>query len=345
VSELRLQGAGRIPPPRNILLSYWYYKRIDIEKFSSCNIVADSGAFSARTLGKTISTTQLVAWVNKWEHLLSWVAALDVPSIEQTKRNWQRMCDLGIPGVSTIHAGDPPETMDWYAEQGVDFLGLGGVAGQPWPPSATFRWLVSVFKYARDNHPQMRFHGWGMTHRDWMRLPFFSVDSSGWGQAYRYGRIMLRDPVTGESIGVDLDGGKGVYKPRVAQLLKDYYGVLPSEIAKSGPKNRVLLVRLSALSASVQEEQWRKTFRNKPVTPPQWGRLKGWSLGDGPVQHLAMSGCGAGIRERKVFEEFYGPHLHLVDGFSPHMKLVADLAAGKELKAGDYGDPSTEGKV
>jgi hypothetical protein len=321
-------GQAKIPPPRNILLSYYYYKRVDIDKLSYCRIIADSGAFSARTLGKTISINQLAMWTRRWEHRLSWVANLDTPNIPETRRNFIRIRDEhGIDSVSTMHAGDPFEEMDWYANQGVDFLGLGGVAGLQMSPAAVFRWIVGVFKYARENHPEMRFHGWGMTREEYLRLPFYSVDSSGWGSAYRYGRMMLRNPVTHKNIGVELDG-KGVFKPEVARLLIDHYGIRPSDIAKAGPSNRVMLVKLCALVASVQEQEWRRTFRNHPVTPPKYGRLKGFNMLDGPNQHLALSGCGAGIRERAVFDEMHlnGPHMHLVDGYRPHMEIVNQLA-------------------
>jgi len=305
-----------------------------MEKIAPCRVIADSGAFSAKQntetyqFGNAVTTKALVAWTKKWEHLLCWVACIDVASAEQTKINWDRMCQSGLQAVSTLHVGDHPSTMDWYAERGVDFLGLGGMAGSYISDNAKMRWMIDCFKYARENHPDMRFHGWGITHAKFLRLPFFSVDSSGWGSSYRYGRISLRNPLTGETLPCVLDG-KSIYdakNKKLRELLIEHYGVSPSEIAKAGPANRVLLVKLSALSASVQEQEWRKTFRKQPIYPPSWGRLKGWTLGDGPNQHLALSGCGAGIRERKAFAEFdYGPHMHLVDGFPPHLRVVAEL--------------------
>jgi hypothetical protein len=329
-NSLRLAAKTRIPPPRNVLCSYFYYRRIDLDKLSYCRIVADSGAFSARQAtqsyrdGSAVTSKRLAAWTKKWEDRLCWVAAIDVESAEQTKRNWLKMLDEGIPAVSTLHLGDPPELMDWYVNQGVDFLGLGGTAGSSANNTTKLRWLIKCFKYARENHPQMRFHGWGMTGADFLRLPFYSVDSSGWGSSYRYGRIQLRHPADGKMISVPLDG-KGIYTKQISEMLIDYYGVTPSEIAKAGPHNRLLLVRLSALAASVQEQQWRKTFRRHPISAPQWGRLKGWTLNEGPNQHLALSGCGAGLRERVVFDELHGPHMHLVDGHAPHLQVVNGL--------------------
>jgi hypothetical protein len=242
------------------------------------------------------------------------------------------MVDAGIPGVPTLHLRERPDAMDYYAQRGVDFLGLGGIA---MADAVTFqeklRWLVACFKYARANHPQMRFHGWGVTDKRLLRLPFFSVDSSAWGAAYRYGHLHLRDPIRYGTVHNIALNGKGTYGREIACLLRDHYGVNPSEVSTSGPHNRLLMVRLSALSASVQEEELRYLHRRTPVTPPAWGHLGGWDLPDGPNQHLSLSGCGAGIRERKVLAELHGPHLHLVDGHPQHIETVARLARGEEL--------------
>ena len=189
-SGLGLLGNAQIPPPKNILVSYFYYRRKDLDKLAGTRIIADSGAYSVKKntknyqIGPDVTTKALIAWTKRWEHRLCWMAALDVANVLQTRANWQRMVDAGIPAVSSMHVGDNPGDMDWYAEQGVDFLGLGGMAGSAVPHDAVFRWLVSVFKYAQDNHPEMRFHGWGMTKNHLLRLPFYSVDSSGWGSAY-----------------------------------------------------------------------------------------------------------------------------------------------------------------
>jgi hypothetical protein len=329
-----------IPPPRNLLISYYYYRRKDIDRLAPCRIIADSGAYSAKQLGVIVTTRQLAAWTKIWNHRLCWVASLDIAGdTALTRTNWLRMVDQHqIPAVSTLHYGEPLTELDWYAGKGVDFVGLGGMAGGVNSPQNLLRWLVSVFKYARDNHPDMRFHGWGITHEKLLRLPFFSVDSSGWGSSYRYGRIALRDPRNGKQLGVELNG-KNIYSNRaVCELLTDHYGVTPSEIAKAGPDNRILLVKLAALSASVQEQQMRKLHRANPVSPPKWGHLGGWDMEPGPNNLLTLGGCGAGIRDEKALRELHGldgPHMHLVDGYPPHMQTVAKLARGEELIASD----------
>lgn len=297
-----------IDAPRNTLVSFHYFAKFDLDRLAPTVMIGDSGAYSALMQGATITTKQLVAWGQQWRHRLAWLACLDVHGEpDTTRRNWAEMVDAGLPGVPTMHLTERSwrEDMDWYAEQGVDFMGLGGLAGSGSMVQLPFRWLVQVFKYAQANHPQMRFHGWGVSRPSFLRLPWFSVDSSGWGAAYRYARLALRHPHTGETIAVELDG-KQVYRPEIALLLRDHYGVNPSQVAKSGPHNRLLMVELCAKSVSVQEAHWRRMFRNQPISAPEWGRL-------GSPQTLA------------------GPHLHLAEGHSEHLEVVALLAQGRSM--------------
>ena len=333
-----------IPPPRNILVSYHYFKGYDLNRFAGLRVIGDSGAFSAKHQGAEITTAQLAAWAKKWRHRLCWVAALDViGNAEATRRNWHELVDEhGVPGVPTIHFGCPPETMDYYVERGVDFIGLGGLVGRPAP--AQMRWMVKMMRYARDNHPGLRFHGWGVTGKDALKLPFFSVDSSGWGGGYRYGRLTLRDPTTGKAHNLDLNG-KTTYAPEVARLLARHYGVSPSEVATSGPHNRLLMVRLSALSASVLEQQFRRTHRRNPVLAPKWGQLDTPPTGPhyhlagtgqcrdrttaegGPHLHLALNAKGQEYETDAVtaLANAGPPHIHLAEGSSEHLEIVAKL--------------------
>lgn len=312
-----------IPPPRNLLVSYHYYAKYNLSRFQHCRVIGDSGAFSAASQGVTITSGEIAAWAKRWSEVLTWVASLDViGDAAGTRRNWHEMVEVhGVEGVPTIHYGSDPSLMDYYAERGVDFMGLGGMVGKSIPRQ--MRWLVSCFRHARDHHPQMRFHGWGVTAEKLLQLPFYSVDSSGWSSSYRYGRLTLRDPVTGRPVALALDG-KGSYSPEVVAVLQ-HYGVTPSQIAKSGPHNRNLLVKLSALSASVGEQQFRKLHRRNPVTTPSWGITRPAA---GPHQHLAVAdgvalGGGGHVVNTLVEMNEPGPHNHLA--MNPNEPEVAAL--------------------
>lgn len=299
-----------IPPPRNILVSYHYYRKYDLDKLAGLRIIGDSGAYSARMQNLEITNDELAAWITRWRHRLCWAACMDVAGDTlRTRRNWQVLVDKGIPAVSSIHVGTPPSEMDWYADRGVDFLGLGGLAGGTSSPSTQIRWLVSVFRYARDNHPGMRFHGWGLMDKRALQLPFYSVDSSGWSSGYRYGRMTLRDPRTGKAHNITMNG-RDTYAPEVATMLRDCYGVNPSELATSGPHNRHLMVKLSALSASVYEQQFQRRHRNSNITRPVWGQFTP-SL---PAAHLAAAPHEA------------SPLIHLAEGSSEHLEVVRRMS-------------------
>lgn len=269
-----------------MLLSFHYHARRDLSVFSGCRVIGDSGAFSAAKAGAVVSTAELAEWALRWRSVLTWVASLDlIGDVEASRRNWHDLVDgFGIDAVPTIHFGCDPAAMDYYVERGVDFIGLGGTVGQR--VDDQLGWLAACFRHARGRWPQVRFHGWGVTSDKLYALPFYSVDSSAWVNSFRFGKLTLRDPATGARVAtVVLDGSGRCYEPRIARVLA-LYGVTPSEIDKAGPHNRRLLVKLSALQASVWEQHVRRVHRREPISAPTWGVPAGEPAG--PHQHLAL---------------------------------------------------------
>ena len=260
----------RLTYPVDALVSYFYFQRDEamapVTKPGFLRLVGDSGAFSAYTQGKPVQLNAYAAWCKRWAGSLAWVAALDViGNPDATYRNWATFRDdYGINAVPTLHAGGDLKWLAAYAEQGVDFIGLGGLVGLP--PSRVFPWVVHVFRHARDHHPGMRFHLWGVTNRKILNaVPAYSADSSGiMGAAYRFARIDLFDPFKQAVRPVYLDG-KQPYRER--DILAGYYGVDPALIATSHPGNKPILVKLS--SASTQAYAAWLQARHK-VTAPQW---------------------------------------------------------------------------
>lgn len=289
-----------IPHPRNVLASYHYFKDYDFNQLSNLQIIGDSGAFSAASKGAVITTPELAAWGKKWRHKLLWVASLDVIGDPHTTyRNWREMVDNhGFEGVPTIHFGTDPQEMDRYVERGVDFMGLGGLVGIP--RKSQMRWLIQVFKYQRKHHPDMKFHGWGCTSGPHLKLPFFSVDSSTWTESLRYGKMTLREPGTNKGVFYWLHGQEA-YKPHVARLLIDHYGVSPREVAVSNTGNREEIILISALATSVQEQYMRRLHGS--ISTPTWG-----------INHQAKMYNKQGGSD--------GPHLHLVSTSGSHFSQL-----------------------
>jgi hypothetical protein len=193
----------------------------------------------------------------------------------------------------------------------VDFIGLGGMVGRKSEPQKLLRWTLSMFKYAKDNHPEVRFHGWGTTHPQLVNnLPWFSVDSSGFSSAYRYGRLSLFNKSSGKRIGITLDG-KDAFNH--SDLLVQQYGISPDRVAKSTSGTRRDLVRLSVLSVQKQEDHLRKRFS---VSPPRYG-----------------------LRESPT-----GPNIHFVDAAKVHLSMLnGNLGPHQHAALGSNSNQSLKG--
>lgn len=303
--------------PVDALVSFHYYQSDTIMEAVTgpghLRLIGDSGAFSAYAQGKTVRLADYAAWCKRWSHRLIWVAALDViGDPDATFANWARFRDdHGICSVPTIHAGGDPAILDRYAEQGVDFIGLGGLVGVA---KRALPWMVRVMRYGRDHHPGMRFHAWGVTNRKILDvLPVYSADSSGiMGQGYRYGRIRLFDPATHRDITVHLDGGPDAY--RNGTLLRRVYGTDPAAIARAQPSNRALLGRL-AVAATQQYAAWLQARHQ--VSPPTWG-IGG--APDGTRVHVVSSHKDA----YDPLAPATGPTLHCAEQYTDLTVLAPD---------------------
>lgn len=271
--------------PVNSLVSFHYFKDHDIAEMNGwgLRIIGDSGAFSAASTGVPVDIRDFAAWAKRWKESLFWVASLDViGDAKGSRRNYEALRSEGIDVVPTIHYGSDPSLLDEYARDGVDFVGLGGMVGRKSEPKRLLRWTLGVFRYARDKFPQMRFHGWGVTHPELvMNLPWFSVDSSGFSSAYRFARMTLFDPRSGKRVGISLDGKD---PRRHRDLLVNVYGVDPERVLVSTSETRRDLVRLSVAGVQRQEDFLRQRFN---VSPPEYGVNAGMAQ-DGPNIHAAV---------------------------------------------------------
>lgn len=299
--------------PINALVSFHYFADIDIAEMKAwgLRIIGDSGAFSALSQGTPIDRYAFSEWAARWSRSLTWVASLDViGDAEGSWDNYEWLRGRGLNVVPTIHYGESPELIDRYAADGVDFIGLGGMVGRKSEPQRLLRWTLGMFRYAREHHPEIRFHGWGVTHPDLlMNLPWFSVDSSGFSAAYRYGRLTLFDPRNAKRIGVELNG-KDIYQH--SDLLRAEYGLSdPDRVAKSDKSTRRDVVRLSV--AAVQHMESYLQRRHK-VSPPSYG-LTIENEQNGPLVHAAVGFPAAqatlGISPTdKPPSEVVGPRVH-----------------------------------
>lgn len=278
--------------PVDALISFHYGRKDKMmQTLVDCGrlrLIGDSGAFSALTSGHPIQMPEYVEWCKQWGPYLAWFAALDVIGDPvATLANFRHMRDRHqLVCVPTLHVGTDPQWMDTYVADGVDFFGLGGMVGRSIP---SLPWVVKVFRYARDRHPQVRFHLWGITHQPFLRnLPAYSADSSGpMTQTLRYAELALFDPRDGQSHHVTLKYGqtRGAFK--LGGLLRQVYGVTPEDVVNPGLANRGLLIRLTVESVQLQA-RWCQ--RRHQVSPPTWGLRTPRHIGE-----TAAAGTGTRI--------------------------------------------------
>lgn len=294
---------GTVQPLHNALVSYHYTKTGDLDRLAGLRVIGDSGAFSAKTQGAVITVDDLYAWQDQWRHRLYWGAALDViGNPEATYRNWLVGVDrYDMPVVPTIHFGTNPREIDRYVARGCDFIGLGGLVGVSRKPA--MRWLVQVLRYARATHPQVRFHGWGCTSNHHALLPFYSVDSSSWGSAFRYGNVMLVDPRTGAKTPYSTNGSD-VYRQDISSLLADYYNMPPSKVAQSTPDTKRDVIRVASMAVAAQNMHLQR--KHGSISAPEWIRN--------------------GVP---------GPLIHAADGSLDHIAAIAEIAREYDKEAAD----------
>lgn len=249
--------------PVNALASFHYFSNVDMAQIASwgIRIIGDSGAYSAAAQGTQVDRAEFYEWARKWKKSLFWTAGLDVIGNDKaTYLNWVN-APSDIRLVPTVHYGVKPDAIDKYVEADVDLIGLGGMVPHKSEPERLLRWCGEMMRYARDKHPQVRFHGWGVTHpRLMMSLPWWSVDSSGYSASFRFGRMALFDtlclPPKRRSVALD---GKSIAE--YATLLKTVYGVDWKRVATSDGTTRRDVGRTSIRTYQLMEQHLRRRFK------------------------------------------------------------------------------------
>ncbi len=156
------------------------------------DLFLDSGAYSAFTKGVTISLDEYVKFVHEHKALLTTYANLDV--IGDPEATWQNQLEMerqGLQPLPCFHYGEDRNWLKRYMDR-YDHFALGGMV--PIATAQLISWLDSLMKTLCDKtrRPVCRFHGFGVTGLDLLlRYPWYSVDSTSWVVAGRFGSIYL----------------------------------------------------------------------------------------------------------------------------------------------------------
>lgn len=301
-----VHGRARQGLRLRILLSYHYYRDVDLdalfEKYFTepyPEVFADSGGFSAMTQGAHIDRDQYAAWLKRWGHRFSTYANLDViRDPEATARNQAYLEDKhGLRPLPVFHGGTPYQVLDRLIEQ-YPYIALGGLVGFS---GVYMAHLVKCFRMAKE---RAVFHGFGVTSWTALKaLPWYSVDSSSWGQGFRFGQVPLFDERRGTWMKLQLGDRKLWQKHRrhVERL-----GFDPDDFGIRSRNDRAKVCAISALSYMLAEGWLRR--RHGEIHIPTRGDAP-----SGPMVHLVTAAGNSNMSVRALSEAGAGERLHLAD--------------------------------
>lgn len=181
-----------------LLVSFHYHRKTDLAQLvddmgGDVDLFADSGAYSAATTGATITVPDYAAWLDDWEPLLTVRAGLDVIGDHKaTARNTDALLAAGHDVLPVFHVDEPWPVLEALCRDN-QYIALGGMAlhavGRA-KQKPLMRWLVRCFHIAAEHGT--RLHGFGLTSASLVKnLPFYSVDSSSYTFALRWGVTYL----------------------------------------------------------------------------------------------------------------------------------------------------------
>lgn len=187
------------------LLSYYHHRKTDVDALveqcaTTPRLIADSGAFSAFTMGATITCDEYAEWAHRWAHRFDAFFNLDVigrsvdpmASVEGSRENHRRLHELGVDTVQVWHLGEPVSVLREYLAE-ADYVAVGGMVNSPFDKRQQLRRCAQAHKEARAAGGK-RLHGLGQsTAQQLQLLPWATVDSSSWGAGFRYGQVRLWD--------------------------------------------------------------------------------------------------------------------------------------------------------
>jgi len=246
-----------------ILLSYWYYKDVNLDELFAKyftrpypDVMADSGGFSAETQGAKIDIAEYAEWIHRYNHLFTTYANLDViGDAVATAKNQRKLEDAGLSPMPVFHASGDFGPLKELLADGYSYIALGGLVPYSMQPKIRMRFCIKAFQMARD---RAVFHGFGVTSWELMSsLPWYSVDSSSWGQGFRFGSVPLFDEKKGRFFKIQLGDRK---KCAQFSYLFRRLGFDWLDFADRGRNDRAKICAISALSYMKAEQWLRKRF-------------------------------------------------------------------------------------
>lgn len=184
------------------ILESWHYvgkqKFVDEMRADGAKIFLDSGAFSAFTLGVSLSVKDYCDYIDRNRDIIRMEDGVMMASVLdgigdplQTWRNQYEMELRGVTPLPCFHSGEDERYLEHYVAN-YPYITLGGMVGASTKQLCV--WLDRIWdRYLVDGagRPKVRVHGFGITAIPIMeRYPWYSCDSSSWIQSAAFGSIV-----------------------------------------------------------------------------------------------------------------------------------------------------------
>lgn len=188
----------------HVLESFHYVgkqKFVDEMRVNNAKIFLDSGAFSAFTLGVSISVEEYCEYIKRNMDIIrvedNVVMASVLDGIGDPLQTWRNQLEMELRGAKPLpcfHAGEDERYLEWYVKN-YEYITLGGMVGSSTKQLCI--WLDRMWdRYLTDGSGRARIkvHGFGITAVPIMeRYPWYSCDSSSWIQSAAFGSIVTPD--------------------------------------------------------------------------------------------------------------------------------------------------------
>lgn len=200
--NLHFAGADNTAPYNKILLEHGAKNRLESyhslqkkEPSSGFNLLLDSGGFVARTKGVPIDVSKYARYIN--DNKVQAAFELDTNSRSETEYNRKYLLNHTQARIIPVYhysdfAAKDYALLDEFVRD-FEYISIGGVAGEGLGTKNEKALYDFIFSRTTD---KVKVHGLGITAlRILKRYPFYSVDSTSWLSAARFGNFQsIQDP-------------------------------------------------------------------------------------------------------------------------------------------------------
>lgn len=185
----------------------------EIVEEQELEIILDSGAYSAWSLGEVINIEDYIKFIKKNEEYVDIIINLDVipgefgrvPSEKEVEASAQKGYENlkyleknNIKALPVFHQGEKLIWLEKLINEGYDYIGISPANDRTTEQKIV--WLDTVFApiCTEDGVPKIKTHSFGATSLEILwRYPWWSADSTTWTRAGRYGSVFVPSLIGG----------------------------------------------------------------------------------------------------------------------------------------------------